>query len=235
MTETTDNDDMLAAEYVLGTLDADERVSASTRIETEAAFATLVAAWSRRLDPLSDRVGADARPGDLWPSLLKRMGWAEAPSHAVILSFEKRVRRWRATAAAAGALAAGLAVLTLIAFSGRADAPPSTLVAVLQPTEATPAYLVRANLADRLLTVRPLSATPPPGRVYELWIIDPTLGAPRSLGVLAQDAPPRALPPGIRADVAARATYAITAEPPGGSPTGQPSGTPVFTGHLVPT
>jgi anti-sigma-K factor RskA len=34
--------------------------------------------------------------------------------------------------------------------------------------------------------------------------------------------------------VVACVTYAVTVEPPGGSPTGQPSGTPVFVGKLIP-
>jgi hypothetical protein len=34
--------------------------------------------------------------------------------------------------------------------------------------------------------------------------------------------------------VVAGATYAVTVEPPGGSPSGQPSGTPVFVGKLIP-
>ena len=33
--------------------------------------------------------------------------------------------------------------------------------------------------------------------------------------------------------VVAGATYAVTVEPPGGSPTGQPSGAPVFVGKLI--
>jgi anti-sigma-K factor RskA len=34
--------------------------------------------------------------------------------------------------------------------------------------------------------------------------------------------------------IVAGATYAVTVEPPGGSPTGQPSGAPVFVGKLIP-
>ncbi|TIP15200.1 MAG: anti-sigma factor, partial [Mesorhizobium sp.] len=38
-------DDLLAAEYVLGVLAADERQIASRRLDTEAGFARLVDAW----------------------------------------------------------------------------------------------------------------------------------------------------------------------------------------------
>jgi anti-sigma-K factor RskA len=34
--------------------------------------------------------------------------------------------------------------------------------------------------------------------------------------------------------VVQNATFAVTVEPPGGSPTGQPSGAPVFVGKLIP-
>jgi anti-sigma-K factor RskA len=69
-----------------------------------------------------------------------------------------------------------------------------------------------------------------------LWIIDDKLGAPRSLGVIDQ-ANPTANPSLNRFDraVVAGATYAVTVEPPGGSPTGAPSGAPVFVGKLFPT
>ncbi len=67
-------------------------------------------------------------------------------------------------------------------------------------------------------------------------VVDPTLGAPRSLGVIDQ-ANPTANPSLNRFDraVVAGATYAVTVEPPGGSPTGAPSGAPVFVGKLFPT
>ena len=46
-------DDLLAAEYVLGVLAADEREIASRRIEADAAFARLVDAWEVRLSPMA--------------------------------------------------------------------------------------------------------------------------------------------------------------------------------------
>ena len=89
------------------------------------------------------------------------------------------------------------------------------------------------NLDRQELTVRPVAARAPPGKSYELWIIDAKLGAPRSLGVIGET--PRAASlsaydPAVVED----ATYAVTVEPPGGSPDGKPSGPPVFVGKLIP-
>jgi anti-sigma-K factor RskA len=82
--------------------------------------------------------------------------------------------------------------------------------------------------------VRPLAAPPQGDKSYELWIIDPKLGAPRSLGVIDDAAVTRnpALA-GFDRAVVTDATYAVTVEPKGGSPDGKPSGAPVFVGKLL--
>ena len=41
------------------------------------------------------------------------------------------------------------------------------------------------DVATRRLTVRPVAAASPAGKSYELWIIDPAIGPPRSLGLVA--------------------------------------------------
>jgi anti-sigma-K factor RskA len=43
--------DDLAAEYVLGTLDAAERAEVERRLRSDARLAQALAAWERRLDP----------------------------------------------------------------------------------------------------------------------------------------------------------------------------------------
>jgi anti-sigma factor RsiW len=60
MTEDDDIDG-LAAEYVLGSLDPAERRQVDARRQTDALLAAAVAAWERRLAPLSER-GRDAAP-----------------------------------------------------------------------------------------------------------------------------------------------------------------------------
>ena len=109
---------------------------------------------------------------------------------------------------------------------------PHEYVAILQKDAASPAFAVTVNLDKQELTVRPVAATAPPGKSYELWLIDAKLG-PRSLGVIG-DTPRGASLSAYDPSVVEGATYAVTVEPPGGSPTGQPSGAPVFVGKLIP-
>ena len=55
MTEEDDIDG-LAAEYVLGSLDADERKEVAARRRTDAALDRAIKAWEKRLGPLSEGV-----------------------------------------------------------------------------------------------------------------------------------------------------------------------------------
>ncbi len=50
------NEDMLAAEYVLGVLDADARRRAELLLREHPGFARAVAAWQERLGPLADTI-----------------------------------------------------------------------------------------------------------------------------------------------------------------------------------
>jgi len=61
MTEDDDIDG-LAAEYVLGSLDPAERRQVDARRQTDASLAAAVAAWERRLAPLSERDATRRRP-----------------------------------------------------------------------------------------------------------------------------------------------------------------------------
>ncbi|RAI38103.1 hypothetical protein CH341_28450, partial [Rhodoplanes roseus] len=63
----------LAAEYVLGTLDADERDEAVALIDSDPAFAALVTAWERRLSELHAMVDPVTPPAEIWVALRARL------------------------------------------------------------------------------------------------------------------------------------------------------------------
>lgn len=233
-----EDDDLIAAEYALGTLDGEERRAADARRLGDSAFETLVETWELRLSPLSEAAGEAVPPETVWAGILRRIGErgqaAASAGGAQIIDLSRAVRRWKGATALVSALAACLAaalVVTGALREDRADAP--TLVAFLQRSGEAPAYLMQADLRDHRLAVKPIAAVAPPGRSYELWIIDPAIGPPKSLGVLESAASARPLPPSVPPDVLARATYAVTEEASGGSASGAPTSPPLFLGHLV--
>jgi anti-sigma-K factor RskA len=227
----------LAGEYVLGTLDAAERAAVAARRQLEPALDAAIAAWERRLAPLAEAAPGIEPPADLFSRIEAEIDsaprGATAADGAEIVDLTRRLRRWRAAAFAGGALAAGLALFILVKDVMR-GAEPSNFVAVLQKDATSPAFLVEVDLRSRLLTVRPVAAERQAGKSYELWLINAKLGAPRSLGVIADQG--FTVRPALAAydrSVIEDATYAVTLEPEGGSPTGAPTSAPLWSGRLV--
>lgn len=234
-----DDDDLIAAEYALGTLDRDERRSAEARSASDGSFRVLIELWERRLAPLSEAAGEATPAESVWAGILRRIDergqTVAAPAGgAQIIDLSRAVRRWKGATALVSALAACLAAALAVTGAMRENRPGApSLVAFLQKSGDAPAYLIQADLRDHRLSVKPIAAAAPTGRSYELWIIDPAIGAPRSLGVLDTTASARPLPPSIAPDVLARATYAVTEETSGGSTSGAPTSQPLYLGHLV--
>jgi anti-sigma-K factor RskA len=228
------DEDFAAAEYALGTLDASERATLAARRLREPELDEAIGAWEERLAPLAEAAPEIAPPRDLLPAIEARIRGASsgAPRNAAVVALQRSIRRWRAAAIAASVIAAMLAIAFVARETSR-QSTPREYVAILQKDAASPAFAVTVNLDKQELTVRPVAAQAPPGMSYELWIIDAKLGAPRSLGVIG-DTPRGASLSAYDPAVVAGATYAVTVEPPGGSPDGKPSGTPVFVGKLIP-
>lgn len=173
-----------------------------------------------------------------------------------VIRLESRVKRWRTIASAVGALAAALLV-TLSLQILQPDALPGALrpapriqtvevktpltassqyVALLQGQGGGPAFILTVDGTTRNFTVRKVGATPEPGKSFELWLISDKLQRPRSLGVIgAGDFTARPVLGAFDADVVNGATYAVTIEQAGGSPNGQPTSAPVFSGKLIET
>jgi anti-sigma-K factor RskA len=228
------DDDIAAAEFALGTLEPAERATLAARRLREAELDAAILAWERRLSPLAEAAPPIDPPGDYLAAIEARIHRSISAPEPNVSRLQDRLRRWRAAAIGASALAAALAIGIGVREAAR-QAAPHEFVAVLQKSADSPAFMVSVNLDTRELTVRPVAASAPTGHSYELWIIDPKLAAPRSLGLLDANIVTRH--PGLDAydrSLVEGATYAVTVEPPGGSPNGKPSGAPVFVGKLIP-
>ena len=216
------DDEGLAAEYALGTLDAAERAAVAARRLAEPELDAAISAWETRLSPLAEAMPELAPPPGVFSRIEARLGGEIVD----LAAWRARVSRWRAAAMGAGALAAALAFVV-----ATRPTPPHQFVAVLQKSPDEPAFAMTVDVDKLEFSVRPVAAQPPADKSYELWIIEPHQ-APKSLGVIDAATGERRL----SADRGAvrEATYAVTIEPKGGSPDGKPSGAPVFSGKLVP-
>jgi anti-sigma-K factor RskA len=274
----------LAAEYALGTLDADERTQVETMMAVDRELTALVQAWEYRLGVLNQMVGSVEPRPIVWENIRNAIGHAQpqaplvlpetpAPVAAApqaseaapappadnsnVIRLTGRVRRWRNVASFTSAIAAALvAMLALQVYQPellpdgirpkprtqvveiKTPSPPAAAqyVALLQKDAGSPAFILTVDAATKNFTVRKVGAQPEPGKSYELWIVSDKLQRPRSLGVIGgNDFTARPVLSSYDADLVNTATYAVSLEPEGGSPTAAPTGPIVFTGKLIET
>ena len=217
-------DEMLAAEYVAGVLAPDERQAATRRIDSDPAFARLVDEWEVRLAPLGSAYQAIEPPASAKAAIDRRLfPAAERSGLWASLDF------WRGLAAAA---LAALVILLAAPFIAPPAGPPERLVASLGAEGSNVRYLAVFDAAESQVSLSHVSGERASGRDFELWMIEGKK-APVSMGVVPAGATTHiAVTPSIRARLAAGAVLAISLEPAGGSPTGQPTGPVVAAGDL---
>jgi anti-sigma-K factor RskA len=224
-----EGDKLVAAEYVLGVLGAAERRQAQQRLAHDQAFADEVAFWEERLGSFADAVAPVAPPARAWTRIARAVK-ARDPSTARE-SLWHSLTFWRSFALGSAALAAAsIGALTFIEISPVARPP---MLATLGASNGQPTFVAAVNAGGTSLMVVPAALLTADPRAMELWLIPPG-DKPHSLGLIEPGRPvhldvPRELAGRLTADAA----LAVTMEPPGGSPTGQPTGPVVASGKLT--
>ncbi len=234
MTGAGDRDedlDVLAGEYMLGVLDADERQRLETRIASDPALADAL----RRARERFLEIDTTARPvqpsADLWQQIERNL---DTTSNVVDIEARRKAKAaerapippaprsragfWQGFAAAsvAAVIAAAAAWSTLWPDSPR-------FVVVLLDSQARPVSIVEAYAGQQIRVV-PLSRIEvPAGRTLQVWTLpDPATG-PVSMGLLPAVTATTLQGPELPAPTPDQ-LYEITLEPAGGSPTGKPTG-----------
>ncbi len=232
-----DERELLAAELALGVLEGDALAAANRRLLTDAAFAEEVEAWRDRLAGMALDVPDETPPDELWSRIERAIdGTGAAP--VVDLVPRRQLRRWQFGTAAAGAVAAALAVMLVIPRPEPMIIPPPTqvaaqpaIVAQLRGEGELPLVAARydPSTAQLRLVAQDMGEDP---RVPELWII-PEDGIPRSLGVIQPAGDTQlAVAEGHRSMLHDGATLAITMEPRATAPHPAPTGPRVAAGKI---
>ena len=220
-----DDLEALAAEYVVGTLDIDERRAAVERLAVDPAFRAMVAAWEKRLQPLADAAKPLPPNTHLFDGILSRIA-TTSPAAAAggnVVALRRSITRWRIGAAVAAAAAA---VLLAVVVIDRTQTPQTEFVAMLTSDGKAPAFVVTVDTVKSTLSIRRVADAAPADKSYELWAVQP--GAdPKSLGVIEQATYTRPLP-----YQANELVLAVSLEQKGGSVSGKP-GEVVFSGPLL--
>jgi anti-sigma-K factor RskA len=207
----TADTDLLVGEYVLGTLEREERSKLEEIAAREPTVAAAIMVWERRLAPLHELIVPVEPPATLWAEIAARVadiqpverrrdpGFIEvmtalAESHRgdSAMRLVHKLRRWRAVALLFGVLFAASAAFFGAQVLKAKSEPPSPLVAVLRSDALTPPFVVAVDPATRVLNVRSVPAINPDDRAYAFWLLrrdqEPVpLGRLRGAGTLRLD------------------------------------------------
>jgi anti-sigma-K factor RskA len=224
--------DRLAAAYVAGTLRGPARRRFVSLMRSHPGLRLAVQGWEARLMPLTTSLVPVPPPARVWQRIEARIAPTTVAA-PVRTGWWAQLAVWRAISGVATMAAVTLAVM--LASPPPAQAP---IVVVLSPAGGTapeggvvPASFVASISADgRAMVTKPISnVVLQADRSLELWAVPPQ-GAPRSLGLISDKAATVVKRGRVLDNTAA---LAVSLEPPGGSPTGAPTGPILYVGKLV--
>jgi anti-sigma-K factor RskA len=231
--------DSIAAEQALRLLTGAEHAQARALSAADPAFAADVARWQGRLADLFEEVNSKAPPAGLWDRIARATS-APAAANENVDELGRRLKAWRAGASAMTAIAAALAIMLVVQpRSAPAPTPAAVqprsapMVAMLGNDDKQMKVVASWDPAARQLILAVAGDMPSaPDKSHELWVI-PADGKPRSLGTMAKGKQMHMrLEDALAQLMRQGATIAISVEPPGGSPTGAPTGPVVASGSL---
>ena len=223
--------DRLASGFVSGTLRGAARRRFEALLPAHPGLRAATRAWQERLMPLTLAIPPEAPPARVWQRIASRIEGTGAPEATSRGGVGSRLAFWRGLSAFASVVAIAMAVLW-----ASPQAVQAPIVVVLSATGGPAGSVAAASFVasisgdGRALVTRPLvNVALQADRALELWAI-PTGGTPRSLGLISASGA-TVLQKGNALEGAA--TLAVSLEPPGGSPTGAPTGPVLYAGKLT--
>lgn len=221
-------DQVVAGEYVLGVLSAEDRRKVEARMVLDRNFAAMVDHWQSNLSSFDADYEPVVPPAAVKVAIERRL-FADAPAGngmATAGGLWNSLALWRGLSIISFA-----GLLTVAGFNaGLLNTPAATnpLVAELDPTKDGQADAINLvahyEATTGRLRVTPVAARQPQEKSLELWLVEGD-AAPVSIGVLPQSGEGEVLiPEALRKRLTAGTTLAVSVEPPGGSPTGSATG-----------
>lgn len=243
MSELPDDLDMLAAEYVLGTLEGADLDRARALEAAAEDFRRAVARWRAHFSALDETAAVLSPPPALWEKIEAQitasppLAASRKPSEPDgILAHFRRSGLWNSlTFWRPAALTAGFASLMLgmgLALLLQRGPEAPIHVAVLTTGQGKPAAVVNVY-ADGTTEFVPLEAIQAPeGQVIEIWTLQNPQQGPTSIGKLSSARRIRLNLDKLRKPEANH-LFELTLEPRGGSPTGKPTGPVLMKGLAI--
>ncbi|ASV35351.1 anti-sigma factor [Pseudomonas sp. NS1(2017)] len=220
--QTTARRRALAADYAIGLMPATARRRFDALLLEDAALRVELGHWQDALASLTGAVPERPVPAHVWAGIKARI-------EPQVLHVPAKQAFWKNIRVLSAACAVLVAITVGVLYQRDTGAQYN---ATLVNASQQPALQIKA-FADHL-QVEPLTlAAIAPTLSLELWAIAPG-GKPISLGLLPAAGKGRIqLSEAQRALLTAPVTLAVSLEPQGGSPSGQPTGPVLYQGQLA--
>ncbi len=211
----------LAADYAIGLMPAAARQRFERLLQEDPALRWELAQWQESLASLTDSVPDQPLPDRLWQGITERIEpqrWREPEKRSI----------WHDLRLMAAACSLVVVVVLSVIYSGDTPLYSATLLSA----DAQPALKIDAH--EHYLNVEPLAlAAVDQGRSLQLWAIAEH-ALPVSLGVIPVGGSGKVeLNEAQQVLLDRPVTLAVSLEPQGGSPTGQPTGPVLYKGVLT--
>jgi anti-sigma-K factor RskA len=219
--------DALCAEYLLGTLRGSARRRFEAAVQKEPLVALRLRHWEATATPRYSKMIEVQPPARLWQQLERELDLSRYRQ-----PWYQRTIFWKTWASLATA-----ALLIVLVLAGRGPlpvAPALEQIAQLSGAGGATQVVAQRSRDGRTLVLkanRPVLAGP--NQSYELWLIAGPGIAPVSLAVLGNLDVAITLDQKSADQLRAGATLAVSTEPAGGSPTGQPTGAVILAGQVT--
>lgn len=176
-------DDLLAAEYVLGTLEGQARWRFEDRMQHQQELRALVECWDLKLNRLAEDSLPVTPPPFIWKALARSIG-ARGPS-GVPGQLLRKLSLWRGAAVASSLLAGLLGLLLLLPAP---DSSPNGYVIMIRDQARHPVWVIDSSpdMAElQINTTAPMDM--PAGKSCYLWIQADPDAPPHLLARLPDD------------------------------------------------
>lgn len=222
-------DEVLAGEYVLGVLSAENRARVEIRMKQDRQFAAVVHRWEENLSQFNDEYDVVKPKPESFTAIEARLFGREPARQSSRLSWIwNSAGVWRGVSLVSIITVASLAGVEMGMWESRYGG--RHIVADLRTTNSDLSLIANYNRFSGRLRVTPVATSNKAAKSLELWMIEAS-GKPRSLGVLPQTGEGEFLVPDrMREILKDGVTLAVSIEPLGGSPTGLPTGAVIGTG-----
>lgn len=239
----------LAGEYVLGTLDVEQREDLERQLPDDPRLQEAIWAWEARLLPYTAMTEPATPSPHLWQrierSLDNQEAKATAPTRAVLTQEEARedssregfwdglwrnLTLWRGVSFAS--VLAVIALASMLAFGPGSQPSPRYMVVLMTPQHTQAGWVIQAASSQQISLIPLGTFEVPPGKALEFWTKADDWSGPVSLG-LVEPGQTRQLSLDDLPPLEDNQLFELTLEDATGSPLDRPTGPIQFIGRAV--